>query len=185
MDSLKMLPITNGHPKEIFVNKDNAKELAVGFTGEDVRPDGNLVITPLKVTDASAIDDIEQGKRGLSLGYELERVADKGIYEGEPYEFRQKNIRYNHLAIVKNARAGDEARIHLDSDDADEYITANDGKDENKSPKQRESKMELIKINLDNGLQYEAQAEVKVALDKAISQVTTFEASLKTAESSR
>ena len=52
------------------------------------------------------------------------------VYNGEPFDFRQTNIRYNHLAIVDEARAGPEARIVLDGEDAvlinqEEAIMAN------------------------------------------------------------
>ena len=158
--TLKMLPITNEHPDSVFVTSENAKELSVGYTGEDVRPDGAFIISPLKVTDSAAINAVENGKQGLSLGYELVLVAEDGEYKGERYDFRQTKIRYNHLAIVANPRAGDEARIHLDENDAVQEI----GEKKKNTDNQRSRTM--VKINLD-GLEYEAAPEVAKAFEKA------------------
>lgn len=115
--SLKMIPITNGHPKAKEVNATTAKELSVGHTGENIRPDGRWIMAPLVVTDAAAIEDIKNGKKELSLGYSIDRVPESGSYKGQAYDCVQTNIRYNHLAIVERARAGAMARLNLDEDD--------------------------------------------------------------------
>lgn len=52
------------------------------------------------------------------MGYTVDLVPETGTYNGEPYDYMQTNIRYNHLAIVDEARAGPEARIALDGEDA-------------------------------------------------------------------
>jgi len=174
--TLKMLPITNDHPQSVFVTAENAKELSVGYTGEDVRPDGEFIITPLKVTDSQAVNAVKNGKQGLSLGYELVLVAEDGEYKGERYDFRQTKIRYNHLAIVANPRAGDEARIHLDENDAVQEI----GKKKKNTDSTTKRSHPMIKMNLD-GLEYEAAPEVAKAfektsknLDEAVSQVNSL-----------
>jgi hypothetical protein len=118
LDTMKMIPITKLHPTEKEVTSDNAKMLSVGFTGEDVRPDGKFIRIPLLVTAQEAIDSIENGMQELSLGYTLVLVEEPGEYDNERYDYRQTEIEYNHLAIVPNARAGAEARIKLDADDA-------------------------------------------------------------------
>lgn len=56
------------------------------------------------------------------LGYTVDLIPEEGSYNGQPYNFRQSNIKYNHLSIVDNARAGSEARIALDSFDAEEIL---------------------------------------------------------------
>lgn len=118
INSFKMLPITDEHPDE-GVNADNAKELAVGFTGEDVkRKDDSFLLTKLKITDKKAIDAINSGKRGLSYGYNVDLVKEDGIHNGEKYDYVQTNIRGNHLAIVYQGRAGNKARLNLDKQEA-------------------------------------------------------------------
>lgn len=119
MATIRLIPVTNGHPTEKLVTADNAKRLAVGFTGDSVEQNGDYVVANFVVTDADAVRDIkENGRRELSLGYTVDLIPESGNYDGEDYDYKQTNIRYNHLALVDMARAGSMARIHLDGDDA-------------------------------------------------------------------
>ena len=113
MDSFKLLPMTDDHPQEI-VNSDNYKELSIGYTGEDVKKDGDYLISNLKITHNDSINQILNGKRGLSCGYTTDLVKKDGIHNGESYDYIQTNIRGNHLAIVDMGRAGEMARLKLD-----------------------------------------------------------------------
>ena len=123
LDSMKMIPVTNGHPQERLVSAENAKRLAIGYTGETVTQDGEFVLSNLVITDLASIKDVtERNRRELSLGYTVDLIPEEGSYDGQPYNFRQTNIKYNHLSIVDNARAGSEARIALDSFDAEEIL---------------------------------------------------------------
>jgi len=117
INSFKMLPITNDHPKE-EVNADNVKELSVGYTGEEIKKQDNFLVTKLKITDKTAIEQINAGKRGLSYGYKVNLVKKDGIYKGERYDHVQTGIKGNHLAIVYQGRAGDKAKLRLDGQDA-------------------------------------------------------------------
>jgi len=172
LQSLKMRPITNGHPAQKLVTAQNIKELSVGYTGETVNADGKYLSTTLLVTDPAAIKDItERKKTELSLGYTVELIAENGKFDGEDYTHRQTNIKYNHLAIVDKARAGPEARIHLDGQDAQEV------EDSRNDYAEIEIKKEFImsdqgmtpalsSITLD-GVEYKAEREVAKALHKA------------------
>lgn len=64
-----------------------------------------------------AIEAIKRGKQELSLGYTLDVIEELGIYNGEKYTHRQKNVDYNHLALVNQGRAGRTARVNLDHKD--------------------------------------------------------------------
>lgn len=122
LDSMKMIPMVNGHPAERLVNSENAKRLSIGYTGETVDKEDPFIVANLVVTDANAIKEIlSKEKVQLSLGYTVDLEPEQGFYFGEPYDFRQRNIKYNHLALVDTARAGPEARIALDGEDAEEY----------------------------------------------------------------
>lgn len=119
LSSMKMIPVTNGHPNEKLVTAKNSKRLAVGFTGDVVEQSGNYVLANLVITDEDAVRAVkEHGRRELSLGYTVDLVPESGHYDGEDYDYKQTNIRYNHLALVDTARAGSAARIHLDEADA-------------------------------------------------------------------
>lgn len=104
-------PVTNDHPPDL-VTAENWKQHAVGQTGDEVRGEGIFLRVPLMVSDASAIRDIEAGKRELSAGYTCELDFTPGrTPSGEAYDAIQKNIRLNHVAIVARGRAGAEVRI--------------------------------------------------------------------------
>lgn len=119
ISSMELIPITNGHPQEKLVSAQNAKRLAIGYTGETIKKDGDYLLTNMVITDQEGVDAvIKHGRKELSLGYMVDLEEKEGMYNGEPYDARQRNIRYNHLAIVDKARAGNEARIALDSKDA-------------------------------------------------------------------
>jgi hypothetical protein len=119
METIKMIPIVDGHPPEKLVNAGNIKRLAIGYTGETIEDEYPYIIANMVVTDKAAVEKIKDKKRNqLSLGYTVDLIPESGIYNGEPYDYVQKNIRYNHLALVDEARAGPEARIALDGEDA-------------------------------------------------------------------
>ena len=104
-------PMTNDHPPE-QVNAQNWKKYAVGQTGDEVVHDKTRVRVPLVLMDQDAIADYEAGKRELSQGYSSEIDWTDGVTpEGEPYDAVQRNIRNNHLALVKHGRAGSQFRI--------------------------------------------------------------------------
>lgn len=116
LDSLKLIPITNKHPKKM-VDLDNIKNLQIGMTGENIgKTDENRVKATLKITDKQSIKDIEDRKTQgrateLSCGYSAEVIMQDGESDEGKYDAIQKNIRYNHLAIVDVGRAGPTVRI--------------------------------------------------------------------------
>lgn len=115
--SFAMVPVTNTHPAQLL-DSTTARHYSVGSVGERVRPDGDYVAAPFMITDADAIKAVEAGRVQLSNGYSCELEEVPGTWKGERYDSVQRKIRGNHLAIVDSARAGDGARIRLDSGDA-------------------------------------------------------------------
>ena len=118
LGSLKMLPFTYNHPGKLL-SPETAKEHMHGTTGENVRRDGEFVIASLAVHDKGVIDSIIKDKRlELSCGYSCDVMDESGEYNGQQYTKRQTNIVYNHLASVKQGRAGEGCSIRLDSNSA-------------------------------------------------------------------
>jgi hypothetical protein len=104
-------PVTNDHPPEA-VSAKNWKTHSVGMTGDEIARDGTFVRVPMVVMDQAAIEDVEAGKRELSMGYACDLDWTAGTTpEGEAYDAIQTNIRGNHLAIVAAGRAGHQCRI--------------------------------------------------------------------------
>lgn len=178
LNSMKLKPVTLNHPTEL-VTSDNADKLQVGSLGDNPSrtkqetnwngnpipwteiTDGINCAIDMIVTKKDAIEAVLNGKQALSMGYtcDLEMAEPGSTWCGVEYDFIQRNIRYNHCAIVDAARAGDNAKIELraDSEDAvlEDMVIKTDG-----------GKSMLKKINLD-GIEYEAEAEVIKALKKA------------------
>lgn len=113
-----------------MVNKDNAKNRVVGAM-LNARQDGQLTNAEIVVHDGQAIRDAEKGVYPeLSLGYKLDLEKRSGYYhadrneisdkpgEGfEPFDYIQRNISVNHVALVRQARAGSVARLNFDGDE--------------------------------------------------------------------
>jgi len=95
------------------VTKDNIAENTVGLMTSDGFRDGDNVRVEVGIHDVGRIKEF--GYRGLSLGYDLTMDETPGVYKGQPYDAIQLNIRVNHLALVRDARAGESARLNLDS----------------------------------------------------------------------
>lgn len=119
MATLSEIPVTNDHPP-VSVNSENAKDYSVGFTGQNVDKLGNFLKVRTTITDIKAIKDVtENGKIELSCGYDCFVIPQKGVYNGESYDAIQTEIKYNHLAIVQQGRAGPMAKLALDSNSQD------------------------------------------------------------------
>lgn len=101
------------------VNKDNVHREQIGTIMSEGYRDGDSVRCEIIIHDTNALKRC--GLKELSLGYSLDTEDIPGIWQGEPYDCIQKNIEINHLALVGEARAGETARLNMDSKDED-YI---------------------------------------------------------------
>ena len=101
--SFEGMPVTNDHPDaEDGVTAENAQYLAKGHC-QNVRrgtgPEKDLLIADLVIIDPQTIQDILDGKREISCGYNYELHEEDG-------KMVQRQIRGNHIAIVDKGRAG-------------------------------------------------------------------------------
>lgn len=136
------LPITDGHPGK--VTAANVKKHLAGTVMRAGRQDGESLRAQIKIFD---IKPVEEGKKELSVGYEVELDPTPGVSPaGERYDVKQISVKPNHLALCRKGRAGT-ARLNLDAaDDADET--------------EREDTMSLVKVAVASGLSYDAAPEV-------------------------
>lgn len=116
MASFGMRPVTDDHPPE-FLTSENTDTYSCGMTGETVRRVGDQMVGTLLVTKGTLRKKMEAGDQvQLSNGYTLDLDWTPGVTpDGEKYDAVQRNIEGNHLAVVKYARAGPEARVRMDS----------------------------------------------------------------------
>ena len=192
LESLKLKPVTLNHPTEL-VTPENADMLQVGSLGDNPSStnqeynwegkatdwkkltDGLNVAVDMIITKKDAIDAVINGKQGLSMGYtcDIEMAEPGSTWCGVEYDYIQRNIKYNHCAIVDAGRAGDNAKIELRVDSADAVL------EDKLVTKDGGTKM-LKKINLD-GIDYEAEESVIIALntekkraDDAVAELSKF-----------
>jgi hypothetical protein len=121
LSSLKGAPVTDLHPKERggenFLSPANAKDHIIGIT-EDVERDGPYLKGSLIIFHEDSIKAIESGERKeVSLGYECNLLPNPGVFQGESYDFEQKNLIVNHVALGPEGwgRAGRDCVIRTDS----------------------------------------------------------------------
>ena len=113
-------PVTLEHPEE-DVSPENWRELAVGVAQNVRRGEGDqadLLLADLLITDERAIQEVRQGLRELSCGYDAHYV------ETGPGEGRQTNIVGNHIALVEAGRCGPRCKIKDHQQGADVMATA-------------------------------------------------------------
>ncbi len=132
LQSMSHAPVTLGHPEE-DVNSENWKDLSVGEVSTSASWDGNFISLPLILKDKAAIEAVENGTSELSAGY----VAEMIKVDHADYDYVMGPPKYNHLAIVDEARAGHEARI---GDGAKQWGAAP------QPDQERKSKVDMIKV---------------------------------------
>lgn len=106
-------PVTNDHHG--LVTKDNATQLAKGFTADNAHVDNNTLRVDMTIMDGKLIDAINNGKQELSIGFQTNIDQTPGKYNGVAYDSVQKDIRINHVAVVNQGRAGHKVRLLGDS----------------------------------------------------------------------
>lgn len=141
------IPITDSHSG--LVTSKNVNGI-VGTVTSAGAQEGQDVLADIIIHNPTRLGN----KRELSLGYECEIEHTPGAHNGERYDCIQRNIRYNHLAVVKKGRVGN-AKIRLDSTDAISFDVEGD------SPMDK-----LVTVRLDS-IDYQAAPEVLNALTKA------------------
>jgi len=117
-DSIKSftnLIVTNNHPLTP-VSVANVKSLQTG-TVSGVFFDDKLKVLKgiITITDQKTIKAIQSGKKEVSVGYSNDLVKKTGLWDGQKYDYIQKNIKANHLAIVQAGRCGSACKITTDN----------------------------------------------------------------------
>lgn len=181
--TLALKPITYEHPAERYVDAKSARKVQVGSSGDTVTvvdQDGALVADAagaqgaaarvrIVITDAEIVDKVVRGGvRTFSAGYSCDIEDVRGEYLGKPYEQKQTNIRYNHIAITGRPRLG------MDMTIADDAAFCYDLPQEPKSMKFKAQKIgghQFAEVTIADAA--EAQAELDrraAAVDAAVTE---------------
>lgn len=119
-DSLATLadaPVTDLHPP-VMVDPGNFRTYAAGHVAHGtVRQDNTQVAASLVLQEGGLISAVEtKARRDVSCGYACLVDETPGIApDGQRYDRVQRRIRYNHVAIVPQGRAGSAVGLRLDA----------------------------------------------------------------------
>lgn len=110
--SFKMLPIINDHVMIGDGYGTAPEEKGVhGSTGEDVTVENGVLYAPLRIFSQTLKALIAAGKKQLSAGYRCAYEKSSGVFNGQGYDYIQRNIRGNHVALVQEGRMGPDIAV--------------------------------------------------------------------------
>ncbi len=114
INSFKLLPFTDEHA--MLGSEDDGLTPAEmkgveGVIGQDVYFEMPYLKGNLKIFSEKANNLIADGKVELSIGYRCFYEQKNGIYDGQPYDFIQRGLSGNHLALVDEGRSGPDVSV--------------------------------------------------------------------------
>jgi hypothetical protein len=105
LESLKLLPLYDEH-EMVGTGYATAPEdkQPQGTLGETITFEDNTLFASLRIFSERLKALIASGKKGLSLGYRCVYEKSVGEFNGIPYDYIQRQIRGNHIALVNEGR---------------------------------------------------------------------------------
>jgi uncharacterized protein len=104
-----------------LISTHNWRDATLGHI-ENVRSDsGKYISADVIINDARAVVEVENKRlHDISCGYSCRLDFTPGTYQGESYDAIQRQIRYNHVAVLPKGvgRAGTDVALRLDAKDA-------------------------------------------------------------------
>jgi len=121
MGTLEEATVTDLQHHRGMLHAGNWKEATLGHA-RGIRQDGDFVAGDLIIQDAKTAAEVESKKLSdISCGYRCKLDWQEGEWKGEHYDAIQRDIRYNHVAVLPpgKGRAGTDVSIRLDGTDAE------------------------------------------------------------------
>lgn len=114
--------LESGEGKQVIVDNhdwqtvENAldNKMHVGDIAGVLEVKGNKIYCNILVKDAETIDKIKNKNLvEVSAGYSADFIKKPGVYNENPYEYRQENIRFNHILLLPSGegRCGSDVRV--------------------------------------------------------------------------
>lgn len=133
IDSFKLIPWIDNHimlgSEDVGLTPSEQKGVQ-GVIGQDVYFDGTILKGNIKVFSEAMANLIANGKKELSCGYRCKYEYIPGNFNGIAYDYVQREIRGNHLALVENGRMGPGVAVldHLTIDNK-EFVDMEENKE--------------------------------------------------------
>lgn len=168
------------NPPKPFI--DDHEMLGEGFTAVDERPVQGIIYNPscedgvlyadIAVYSEDLKSEIENGKKELSLGYFCKYRKQRGVFNGEVYDFVQENMVGNHIALVDAGRCGSDVRV-FDHKCTMDALTVGEVFEKESSALKKTNENGKITISeeqkKDSAMNYVSIEEIKSALNDAFS----------------
>ncbi|CAB3846638.1 hypothetical protein LMG3482_01904 [Achromobacter deleyi] len=109
--SANLVPWIDEHE---FLGKDGTppeKKGVQGTTGETARFDYPYIRNSIRAYSGFMQNLIDRGKVELSPSYRCRYEFSEGVFDGKRYDAIQRDIRFNHLASVKEGRTGPDVAV--------------------------------------------------------------------------
>jgi uncharacterized protein len=111
IDSFKLMPFIDEHEVLGRGGMPAERKGIQGTIGEQVYFDPPYLRANIKIHSSAAQSLIKAGKVELSPCYGCDWSAEVGSFEGKPYQYVQRNIMGNHLALVEEGRTGPDVAV--------------------------------------------------------------------------
>lgn len=126
INSFKLLPFVDDHTV-LGIDGIPAETKGIqGTIGEQVYFDAPYLRGNIKIHSDTALSQINAGKVELSPAYYCDWPEEGGTFDGQPYQFTQRNIIGNHLALVSEGRTGADVAVQDSKVVQDSKIVVND-----------------------------------------------------------
>lgn len=167
--TLDQAPITDFHPPKSasasgFVNPDNFAALSKGQVTTPSK-DGIHVAVDAIIQDAALVKQVlAGGKADLSCGYVCAYEWTPGVFDGQAYDCIQRNIRYNHVALLPpgGGRQGPDVALRFDAAMLDSMLIHFDGKDYDVATEEGRTAYDKARqVRLDEAVAKASKAEAK------------------------
>lgn len=137
--TFNLLPILRRHVPTSA--EDHKKEDTIGATGTDAAFEAPFLVNSLVIWPASEIKDIEADlRKELSCAYRYRADMTPGIVNGESYDGVMRDISGNHVALVREGRAGPDVVVGDEKPRPDNKFAAEDGFQESDHPRDDDGK---------------------------------------------
>ncbi|MGJ0509106.1 MAG: DUF2213 domain-containing protein [Methylocystis sp.] len=116
IESFKLIPFVDDHPSDMLGSEEydlpnvDGKP-ADGVIGENVYVDGDTLYANVKFFTDRIARAINAGKKEVSAGFRCLYDYAPGVFNGQAYDYIQRKIRGNHVALVNQGRMGPEVAV--------------------------------------------------------------------------